>query len=551
MTALAFSCNSVDAHQTVSSSLPVPTPAHIRFASLPELSSHRCMKHGSPFRCLDMSSLLQSPSPSFVSFSSISWMISFLCNPDKNPFPVLGSLFPLAFLAPAGAGESQRINSSRDQRSSLRDGFFQAALLRASLSTDFDIAQPVNSRKVDRTHEFNLCLRRTFSTILRWQENDDERGAQPMDIPLAPEEEATGISQIEMRLGSQEGSFQGRLVGPEHFRRTEQIDAQEENSGFRKNSQATIMASKHLLAGVIAAIVSRTFVAPLERLKLEYMVRGAKSHVLEVIQFIVATEGLGGFWRGNIVNLLRTAPFKSLNFFCYDAYRKRLLEMTGREEVTNFERLVAGAAAGITATLLCFPMDTIRTRMVAPGGEALGGISGCFWHMLHTEGFLSLYKGLVPAVIAMAPSGAVFYGVYDILKSSYLQSPEGLADLNSRLEIARQRRHKSSKFEGDLKEEDECLGQLELGTVRTLLYGAIAGICSETATYPFEVVRRQLQMQNAATKTSALVTCGELLQKGGLGALYVGLLPSALQVLPSAAISYFVYEYMKVIMRVA
>lgn len=30
--------------------------------------------------------------------------------------------------------------------------------------------------------------------------------------------------------------------------------------------------------------------------------------------------------------------------------------------------------------------------------------------------------------------------------------------------------------------------------MRTLLYGAIAGACAEAATYPFEVVRRQLQM---------------------------------------------------------
>ncbi|THG14493.1 hypothetical protein TEA_014200 [Camellia sinensis var. sinensis] len=183
--------------------------------------------------------------------------------------------------------------------------------------------------------------------------------------------------------------------------------------------------TKHLWAGAVAAMVSRTFVAPLERLKLEYMVRGEQKNLFELIKAIAASQGLKGFWKGNFVNILRTAPFKAINFYAYDTYRNQLLRMSGNEETTNFERFLAGAAAGITATVLCIPMDTIRTKMVAPGGEALGGVIGAFRYMIQNEGFFSLYKGLVPSIISMAPSGAVFYGVYDILKSAYLHSPEG------------------------------------------------------------------------------------------------------------------------------
>ncbi|XP_059318048.1 probable mitochondrial adenine nucleotide transporter BTL3 [Lycium ferocissimum] len=297
---------------------------------------------------------------------------------------------------------------------------------------------------------------------------------------------------------------------------------------------AALNTTKHLWAGVVAAAVSRTFVAPLERLKLEYIVRGEKKHLLELIKTIAATQGIKGFWKGNFVNILRTAPFKSINFYSYEKYRDHLLKLTGNEEATNLERFVAGAAAGITATVLCIPMDTIRTVMVAPGGEALGGLIGAFSHMIRTEGFFSLYKGLVPSIISMAPGGAVFYGVYDILKSAYLHSPEG----RKRLQNMKQ------------GEDLNALDQLELGTVRTLIYGAIAGACSEAATYPFEVVRRQLQMQVRATKMSALATSMKIVEQGGIPALYAGLTPSLLQVLPSAAISYFVYEFMKIVLKV-
>lgn len=303
----------------------------------------------------------------------------------------------------------------------------------------------------------------------------------------------------------------------------------------RRGGGGTFNTAKHLWAGAVAAMVSRTFVAPLERLKLEYIVRGEQRGLFELIKSIATSQGVRGFWKGNFVNILRTAPFKAINFYAYDTYRNQLLSLSGNKETTNFERFVAGAAAGITATVLCIPMDTIRTVMVAPGGEALGGLIGTFRHMIQTEGFFSLYKGLVPSIISMAPSGAVFYGVYDILKSAYLRSPKG----KKRLQHMKQQGDELNAFE-----------QLELGTMRTLVYGAIAGACAEAATYPFEVVRRQLQMQVRATKMGALQTCLKIVEQGGIQALYAGLVPSLLQVLPSAAISYLVYEFMKIVLHV-
>jgi hypothetical protein len=89
------------------------------------------------------------------------------------------------------------------------------------------------------------------------------------------------------------------------------------------------------------------------------MVRGEQKELFELIKTIAASQGLKGFWKGNFVNILRTAPFKAINFYAYDTYRSQLMKLTGNEETTNFERFVAGAASGITATLLCIPMDTV------------------------------------------------------------------------------------------------------------------------------------------------------------------------------------------------
>jgi hypothetical protein len=114
---------------------------------------------------------------------------------------------------------------------------------------------------------------------------------------------------------------------------------------------------KHLFPNFYVSC--RTVVAPLERLKLEYIVRGEQRNLFELIQVIAASEGLKGFWKGNFVNILRTAPFKAVNFYAYDTYRKQLLKWSGNEETTNFERFIAGASAGVTATIMCIPMDTV------------------------------------------------------------------------------------------------------------------------------------------------------------------------------------------------
>ncbi|GER55664.1 mitochondrial substrate carrier family protein [Striga asiatica] len=131
----------------------------------------------------------------------------------------------------------------------------------------------------------------------------------------------------------------------------------------RLRGRGAVNTTKHLWAGAVAAMVSRTCLAPLERLKLEYIVRGEKRNLVELVHKIAKTQGVRGFWKGNFVNILRTAPFKAINFCAYDTYRKQLLILFGNEETTNSERLVAGAAAGITATVLCLPLDTVRNNL--------------------------------------------------------------------------------------------------------------------------------------------------------------------------------------------
>lgn len=99
--------------------------------------------------------------------------------------------------------------------------------------------------------------------------------------------------------------------------------------------------------------------APLERIKLACIIQGPGHSVPEIVRCIWASEGAGGFWKGNLLNLFRMIPFKCINFVCYDMYCDCLLHVPGKAEITNHDRLVGGGISGVAATVICLPLDTV------------------------------------------------------------------------------------------------------------------------------------------------------------------------------------------------
>eukprot|EP01023_Acetabularia_acetabulum_P049641 TRINITY_DN5308_c0_g2_i2.p1 TRINITY_DN5308_c0_g2~~TRINITY_DN5308_c0_g2_i2.p1 ORF type:complete len:220 (-),score=48.68 TRINITY_DN5308_c0_g2_i2:127-765(-) len=178
------------------------------------------------------------------------------------------------------------------------------------------------------------------------------------------------------------------------------------------------------------------------------------------------------------------------------------------------------------------------------------------------EGIKSFYTGVVPAIASVAPSGAVFYGTYDVLKTAHLH-----------------------KFGTEVCKTSQEGIQMQLPASATLLYGGIAGVAAESVVYPLEVLRREMQVQSAViasvlksgvasvdydhygynifdshfeklkvnktgtlTQIKAAVT--QITRTKGLRGFYSGLAPNILQVMPNAAIGYFTYEYLRATLNV-
>ena len=303
-----------------------------------------------------------------------------------------------------------------------------------------------------------------------------------------------------------------------------------------------------LAAGVLSTVVVRTLLAPMERIKLEYQLNRSLLPVGAAFRKVMAAEGARGFWRGNAINLLRVCPYKAINFAAFDAYRGVAVALSpgGPHDVDKALLAFAGAAAGVTSVCSCFPMDVVRTRLLVAGGmRKYGGLRNCVRRMFQKEGIGGFYRGFLPAIIAMTPNGAVYYTVYDRLKTRRL---DALCAEREAKEKAKALRSKEGR-----KVSPKPV-RVEQGYM--MLFGAMAGAAAEFSTYPFEVIRRRMQLQGGQGTMSQVVgrralrrmtaTVRIITKNHGLRGLYIGCLPSVAQVLPSAALGYYSYEMFKI-----
>ncbi|KAG8929452.1 hypothetical protein FRC02_005575 [Tulasnella sp. 418] len=349
--------------------------------------------------------------------------------------------------------------------------------------------------------------------------------------------------------------------------------------------------ASYFIAGGAAGAASRTVVSPLERLKIIQQVQpknqgnGSYNGVWRSLVRMWKEEGFRGFMRGNGANCIRIIPYSAVQFTTYETLKK-LFSHNGKKELDTITRLTAGALAGITSVCSTYPLDLVRARLSivsaslqfahtqtpqtapipspatgataatsattatlskAPGhvmqsapslaaslstsaaNRAAGAVASKprvpgMWEMIkliHREegGIRGLYRGMIPTAVGVAPYVGINFTAYETLRM-WITPPE----------------HKNS-------------------VPRKLLCGALAGSISQTLTYPFDVLRRKMQVVGMKS-TSGAGSLGyqyngawdalrTTVRVEGWQGLYRGLWPNLLKVAPSIATSFFTYELVK------
>lgn len=161
-----------------------------------------------------------------------------------------------------------------------------------------------------------------------------------------------------------------------------------QNSDFRR--------IKTLFSGLVAGLVSRTAVAPFERVVIikqtsmsEY---NSKEGIFTILRNMHQNEGVKGFFRGNAANCFRIAPTTAIEFFLYDLFKIEMARLPFLSEKLRYA--VSGGMAGVVAYSVAYPIDVVKTF------QSLGlyrneSVLQTLRILVKEKGVLQLYRGLL------------------------------------------------------------------------------------------------------------------------------------------------------------
>jgi len=248
-----------------------------------------------------------------------------------------------------------------------------------------------------------------------------------------------------------------------------------------------------MLSGV-AAVVSKTAAAPIERIKLlvqnqdEMIKQGRLAEpykgVVDCFRRTIADEGVGPLWRGNMANCLRYFPTQALNFAFKDKIKAQFkLSKTDPALTKLAKNVAAGGAAGAMSLTFVYSLDYARTRLAndnksaKKGGERqFSGLVDVYKKTMASDGVAGLYRGFCISCVGIIVYRGFYFGLYDTLKPMLL---------------------------GD---------NASLGASFALGYGVTvsAGILS----YPIDTIRRRMMMTSGqAVKYNGSLDCTQQIMK--------------------------------------
>jgi solute carrier family 25 thiamine pyrophosphate transporter 19 len=296
----------------------------------------------------------------------------------------------------------------------------------------------------------------------------------------------------------------------------------------------------YMLAGGASSAATRALCQPLDVLKIRLQLQvesGAAAKYRSLPQTataILREEGIIAFWKGHLPAQALSITYGVVQFASFEAFTKAMyLASGGKGAAPKADGLVgagthfvAGAGAGVCATLVSYPFDIVRTRLVAQGNRKVyRGTVHAATSMLAADGPRSLFRGIVPTFWTIAPYSGLQFAFYSFF---------------SRLLMPRQ--------------SDQTVSYNSSGwsSVSKLLSGGLAGLCAKAAVYPFDTTKKRLQVAGfdagrlGMGKTGSyrgMIHClRETVRGEGLRGLFKGLSPGLIKAVATTSINFSLYE---------
>jgi solute carrier family 25 protein 16 len=289
--------------------------------------------------------------------------------------------------------------------------------------------------------------------------------------------------------------------------------------------------------------------------------------VRDAIKVIYHQDGPLGLFRGHSATLLRIFPYAAIKFLAYEQIRAVVIPRKDKE--TPFRRLISGSMAGVSSVFFTYPLEVIRVRLAfetkKEGRSSLRSICKQIYHerqlvkptLAAAEGAgasPSIARAAATTVATAAPPAASSFGMSNFYRGF---SPTmlgmlpyaGMSFLTHDTAGDLLRHPKVAQYTTLPRPANSPPGKAApLRSWAELFAGGIAGLVSQTASYPLEVIRRRMQVGGAVGDGHRMrigETARLIMRERGLRGFFVGLTIGYAKVVPMVAASFYTYERMK------
>lgn len=318
--------------------------------------------------------------------------------------------------------------------------------------------------------------------------------------------------------------------------------------------------------GGVSGAVAKTCTAPIERVKLLIQTQDANPKIIsgEVQRYsgitdcfvrVYKEQGMGAFWRGNLTNVIRYFPTQAFNFAFKDSIKKLFPKASPKTEFWTYFaiNMASGGLAGAGSLCVVYPLDYARTRLASDVGTGKAQFNGLFDCLVKTAkgpgGFMGLYNGFGVSVIGARPRRLPLLIRARTARGDWLRSRAPVLTHAHRADLRPVRRAGIIPYRGvyfglfDTAKEANPFKNDHgpMGVISKFGIAQVVAITAGYASYPFDTVRRRLQMQSEKPKDQWLykgtVDCfTKIMANEGLGAMFKGAGANAIRTVGSALV---------------
>lgn len=175
-------------------------------------------------------------------------------------------------------------------------------------------------------------------------------------------------------------------------------------------------------SSILANFLSLIPYVPAEVISTRLIIQDRNSiGTIAMIRHIYNTDkGIRGFYRGFYSSFVVGSVLSAQWWFSYTIARR----IGSHNQYLQSKQTVldgcSGFVAGLSATLVAHPLDTIKTRIMT-GTMSSTSMLHAFQHIVKTEGSKALWRGVIPSLYQAGISSTGFALVYEFIKRASIQ----------------------------------------------------------------------------------------------------------------------------------